>query len=125
MWPPRRSASAGPRPLVRTPEGELITLLNPKLVGASRDTDDQYEGCLSFFDVRCMVPRPLNLEVEHQDVHGQRRITVFERGVARLVAHEIDHLRGVLCHDLLPPGVAPIPIAQYQGTGAGWQYRPS
>ncbi|MGH3646840.1 MAG: peptide deformylase [Micromonosporaceae bacterium] len=109
--------------LVRTPEGQLITLLNPRVVEVSRDTDEQYEGCLSFFDVRCMVPRPLTVHVEHQDVRGQRQITVFEQGVARLVAHEIDHLRGVLCRDLLPPGVAPIPITQYQGTGAGWQYR--
>ena len=31
------------------------------------------------------------IHVEHQDAGGQRRITIFERGVARLVAHEIDH----------------------------------
>jgi hypothetical protein len=29
---------------------------------------------------------------------GSRRISIFERGVARLVAHEIDHLNGVALH---------------------------
>ena len=52
--------------------------------------------CLSFFDVRGVVNRPLTLHVEHQDVDGQRRITIFDRGAARLVAHEIDHLHGLL-----------------------------
>jgi hypothetical protein len=36
------------------------------------------------------VNRPLNLHVEHQDLDGNRRITIFDRGMARLVAHEID-----------------------------------
>ncbi|HEY6423926.1 MAG TPA: peptide deformylase [Pseudonocardiaceae bacterium] len=57
-----------------------------------------------------------------QDITGDRRITIFERGVARLVAHEIDHLHGILCRDHLRPGVQPIPVEQYRGTGTGWQY---
>jgi peptide deformylase len=52
--------------------------------------DEQYEGRLSFFDVRGVVNRPLNLHVEHQDLDGNRRITIFDRGTARLVAREID-----------------------------------
>jgi len=108
--------------VVRTAEGEVITLLNPGVVEASQETDDQYEGCLSFFDVRCMVRRPLTIHVEHEDIDGGRRITIFEHGVARLVAHEVDHLRGVLCRDLLPDGVGPIPISEYKGTGSGWRY---
>jgi hypothetical protein len=31
-------------------------------------------------DVRGMVPRPLAIEVEHQDIDGTVRITAFERG---------------------------------------------
>jgi peptide deformylase len=53
--------------LVRTPAGETITLLNPRVIEETPG-DEQYEGCLSFFDVRGMVPRPLVLQVEHQDV---------------------------------------------------------
>lgn len=70
--------------LVRTPERETITLINSRVIEEAPG-DEQYEGCLSFFDVRGMVPRPLVLHVEHEDIDGQRRITIFDRGTARLV----------------------------------------
>ncbi|KWX02629.1 Peptide deformylase [Carbonactinospora thermoautotrophica] len=108
--------------IVRFPTGEIITLLNPRVIEESDETDEKYEGCLSFFDVRGMVPRPLAIQVEHQDIDGQRRITIFERGDARLVAHEIDHLEGKLYTDRMRPGVKPIPVSEYRGTGQTWQY---
>lgn len=101
---------------------DVITLLNPRVIDSSEDRDEQYEGCLSFFDVRCLVPRPLVIHVEHQDVTGDRRITIFERGIARLIAHEIDHLHGILCRDHLREGVQPVPVEQYRGIGTSWHY---
>ena len=109
--------------VVRTPEGETLTLFNPRICDESAETDEQYEGCLSFFDVRGMVPRPLAIEVEHQDVDGTTRITTFERGMARLVCHEVDHLRGILYRARMRPGVEPIPVSVYQGIGKQWTYR--
>lgn len=108
--------------IVRTPDGESITLLNPRYVEESQETDEQYEGCLSFFDVRGMVPRPLSISVEHTDIDGQRRITIFERGVARLVAHEVDHLHGTLYRARMRSGIDPIPVSEYRGTGSRWSY---
>jgi peptide deformylase len=108
--------------LVRTPDGESITLFNPRIVEESPETDEQYEGCLSFFDVRGKVPRPLAISVEHQDIDGTERITIFERGLARLVAHEVDHLHGQLYRTRMREGVAPIPVSEYRGTGSQWQY---
>jgi peptide deformylase len=99
---------------------ETIVLLNPRLVETGEETDEQYEGCLSFFDVRGLVPRPLVIHVEHQSLDGARRITVFERSIARLVAHEVDHLEGRLYTDHMRPGVTPIPVEQYRGTGTSW-----
>ena len=109
--------------IVRTHDGATITLLNARIIEQSGEQDKQYEGCLSFFDVRCMVPRPRRIEVEHQEIDGTRRITVFEDGVARLAAHEIDHLHGVLCRDRMRPGTEPIPISEYRGTGHQWRYQ--
>ncbi|MGI5291390.1 peptide deformylase [Nonomuraea polychroma] len=40
------------------PDAEPIVLLNPRNVNATTETDEQYEGCLSFFDVRGIVARP-------------------------------------------------------------------
>lgn len=74
------------------PGAAPIVLLNPVLIAASEQADEQYEGCLSFFDVRGMVPRPLRIEVAATDLDGASVTTTFEHGLARLVAHEIDHL---------------------------------
>jgi peptide deformylase/transcriptional regulator with XRE-family HTH domain len=109
--------------LIRPPGvDETITLLNPVVIETGADIDEQYEGCLSFFDVRCLVPRPLVIQVEHADLAGDKKITVFDCGVARLVAHEVDHLHGILCRDHLPDGTPPLPVEEYRGTGQGWSY---
>jgi peptide deformylase len=109
--------------VVRTPDGELITLLNPTVVEHATDTDEQYEGCLSFFDVRGKVARPLSITVEHTDIDGRPRLTTFERGIGRLVSHEIDHLDGKLYTDRMPDPAAIIPVGQYRGTGQTWNYK--
>lgn len=108
--------------IIRTPEGESITLFNPRIIEEGGGFDEQYEGCLSFFDVRGMVPRPMSLSVEHTGIDGQQRITIFERGHARLVAHEVDHLHGQLYRSKMRPGVQPIPVSEYRGTGSQWTY---
>ncbi|MEU6190234.1 peptide deformylase [Nocardia sp. NPDC047038] len=108
--------------IVRTTDGNSITLLNPRIVETSPTTDEQYEGCLSFFDLRGRVPRPLTIHVEHTDIDGRTRITVFEHGDARLVAHEIDHLHGQLYTDRMRSDIEPIPVEQYRGSGTSWTY---
>jgi peptide deformylase len=108
--------------IVRSPDGESITLFNPRIVEESPETDEQYEGCLSFFDVRGKVPRPLAISVEYVDIDGTERITIFERGMARLVMHEVDHLHGLLYRQRMREGMQPIPVSEYRGTGSGWQY---
>lgn len=74
--------------------------------------------------MRGKVPRPLAIQVEHVDIDGQPRITEFHRGVARLVAHEIDHLQGTVYLARMQSGVEPIPVSKYRGTGQDWQYSP-
>lgn len=101
---------------------EPVVLLNPRVVESSAETDEQYEGCLSFFDVRGPVSRPLTLHVEHARWDGSRVITTFEQGMARLVAHEIDHLEGRLYVDRMRPGVPLVPIEEYREAGAPWRY---
>ena len=73
--------------------------------------------------MRGKVPRPLAIEVEHQDIDGTTRITTFERGMARLVCHEVDHLFGLLYRARMRPGVEPIPVSKYKGSGQQWEYR--
>lgn len=105
------------------PDAEPLVLLNPRVINASSETDEQYEGCLSFFDVRGLVPRPLRLEVAHTRLDGQSMILVLNAALARLAGHEIDHLYGHLYTDRMREGVHPIPVEDYRGTGHAWSYR--
>jgi peptide deformylase len=108
--------------VVRPPDADAVVLLNPRVVGQSTDVDEHYEGCLSFFDVRGLVPRARHLEVEHSTLDGRRQVTVFRDGLARLVAHEIDHLDGWLYDDRMRTGTRLIPVDEYDQAGKAWNY---
>ena len=84
--------------------------------------DEQYEGCLSFFDVRGLVPRPLEITVEATAPTGETATTSYGQGLARLIHHEIDHLDGLSYISRMSAGVEPIPVAQYRQTGRAWVY---
>jgi len=78
-------------------------------------------GLPQFFNVRGMVPRPLVIHVEHQDIIRQPQITLFVRGCPA-GAHEIDHLAGVLDRQRPRPGVEPIPMTAHRGSGRSRRY---
>jgi len=99
-----------------------IVLINPRITDRSADSDEQYEGCLSFFDVRGLVPRPLTITVETTTLDGAVVSTVYERGLARLIHHEIDHLDGLLYLSRMRVGVTPLPVEEYRQTGRAWTY---
>ncbi|MEU8682086.1 peptide deformylase [Streptomyces sp. NPDC048611] len=86
-----------------------MILLNPKITDRSDETDEQCEGCLGFFDVRGLVPRPLKITVETTALNGEPVTTVYERGLARLIHHEIDHLDGMLYIARMSAWGTPIP----------------
>jgi peptide deformylase len=113
-------AAAAVRPA--DPDEQAIVLFNPRILETSSDLDEQYEGCLSFFDVRGMVYRPLWVEVESTLPNGTHVIHRYERGLARLVQHEIDHLAGLLYVDRMPPDAPLVPVEEYQETGQPWRY---
>ncbi|MBB4935129.1 peptide deformylase [Lipingzhangella halophila] len=104
------------------PDAQPLTLLNPRIIETSAETDELYEGCLSFFDVCGLVPRPRRIEVEHTTTDGTVAIAVLTDALARLVAHEIDHLHGILYTRHMREGVSPIPVEEYRGTGQPWPH---
>lgn len=109
--------------LVRTAAKQIFALINARVVEESSDLEEQYEGCLSFFDVRGMVTRPVTIRVRHQDLAGSVHVTTFDYATARLVGHEIDHLDGRLYHSRMAPDAKLVPVAQYDGTGRRWIHR--
>jgi peptide deformylase len=103
-------------------DAPAIILLNPRIADHSDDADEQYEGCLTFFDVRGLVPRPLKITVETTNLTGESVTTVYERGLARLIHHEIDHLDGLLYTARIPTDVTPIPVEEYRQSRRAWAY---
>ena len=104
------------------PGTPAIALLNPRIIDNSPDSDEQYEGCLSFFDVRGLVPRPLTITVETTTLDGDTVVTRYERSLARLIHHEIDHLDGLLYLARMRTGVQPLPVEEYRKVGRAWSY---
>jgi peptide deformylase len=99
-----------------------VCLLNPVITERSDATDKRYEGCLSLFDVRGLVSRSLSITVEAQHFDGTAWRRTFTNGAARLIAHEIDHLDGLLYTERMEDCV-PIPVAEYRNLqGTDWVY---
>lgn len=75
---------------------------NPEIVALSEQTELDEEGCLSFPRLfRFAFERPLDAEVEFQDLDGRRHSQFVTGRLARTFLHEIDHLNGVLFIDHL------------------------
>jgi hypothetical protein len=63
------------------------------------------------------VPGPLHIEVACTRPCGQQYILALDNAVARLAAHEIDHLSGRLYTSRMRDGASPIPVSDYPAPG--------
>lgn len=87
--------------VVRVPEDEPRTFINPRITAVSPDEGKYEEGCLSIPGVYADISRPLAITVEAWDARG-RQFTIDAEGLlARVILHEYDHLNGVLFLDHL------------------------
>ncbi len=75
---------------------EDYLLINPKIVSRSKETEIDYEGCLSIPDVYGKVERYSKIKVDALNINGDRIKLKAQGFLARVVQHEIDHLDGVL-----------------------------
>lgn len=80
----------------------LSVLINPKIVPLGEDTEEDWEGCLSIPDLRGRVPRYSNLRVTALDRQGEEQDFVATGFHARVIQHEVDHLRGHVYPDRMP-----------------------
>ena len=81
----------------------IYKLINPVIVKEKGEQECE-EGCLSFPNKYAQVVRPMEVTVEALDENG-KKIRVKGKGLlAQALAHEIDHLNGVLFVDRMLPG---------------------
>jgi peptide deformylase len=83
-------------------DGNSYVLVNPRIVEQEGE-DRREEGCLSFPGIYEEVTRPEKIRVVYQDENGDERDDVIEGFLARVFAHEIDHLESKLMIDRLSP----------------------
>ncbi|HMN47505.1 MAG TPA: peptide deformylase [Ignavibacteriaceae bacterium] len=78
-----------------------ITMINPRIINHSEETEAVEEGCLSIPDVRADVIRPKEITIIYQDIDlTEQKIDAADL-YARVIQHEYDHLKGILFVDLL------------------------
>ncbi|MEE8603435.1 peptide deformylase [Euzebya tangerina] len=71
-------------------------VVNPTITFESDVIQEGDEGCLSFPGLFYPTKRPLEVHIDAQDVHGEDISMEGEGLLARIIAHEIDHLNGIL-----------------------------
>lgn len=78
-----------------------ITMINPRIVNRSEDTEAVDEGCLSIPDIRAEVIRPKEITIIYQDIDLTEQKMDAADFFARVMQHEYDHLKGILFIDLV------------------------
>ncbi|MBC7973582.1 MAG: peptide deformylase [Myxococcales bacterium] len=99
--PPNLQAGLTPEQLAERERAAVPfhVLVNPRLIVEDAALVSAYEGCLSFSGFMMIVPRARRVRVEALNEHGAPVVVVGGGWYARILQHEIDHLRGVVCCD--------------------------
>lgn len=83
------------------PDFGPMVFINPEIVDQSEKRVELEEGCLSIPEVRDTVLRPEQVTIRWQDQSFASREMTFDGWSARVIQHEMDHLRGKLFLDYL------------------------
>jgi peptide deformylase len=78
---------------------EYQEVINPVILQASKETNLDFEGCLSIPEYVGIVRRSNEIEVQYQDLHDQVHRHFLKDFPARIFQHELDHLNGILYID--------------------------
>lgn len=82
---------------------EPLKLVNPKIIKTKGEQEVE-EGCLSFPNEYAKMIRPKEVVVEALNEEGKKVKIVGKDLLAQALAHEIDHLNGILFVDNMIPG---------------------
>jgi peptide deformylase len=74
-------------------------IVNPEIEFLSEPVEEFFEGCLSLPGFMALVPRAKTVRVRCLDHKGQPVVIQASGWYARILQHEIDHLRGILYID--------------------------
>ena len=83
----------------RAPTMTPTPMINPRILNHGDEIIKDWEGCLSVPNVRGLVPRYHQIEVEYTTKQGKTKQEALTGFVARIFQHELDHLDGIVFTD--------------------------
>lgn len=114
---PLRLILVASRPNARYPQAPDLPptlMINPRLVWAATEQEQDWEGCLSVPGLRGRVWRSRAVIVDYLDREGEPQRQELTGFPARIVQHELDHLDGILFVDRLRSDQDCFTEAEYQ-----------
>lgn len=91
----------------------LKFLANPEIVPVSEQLDYKFEGCMSFWAFRGLVPRFSEIKMIGYDVSGHKKEMILSGTLARMAQHECDHLDGILYTQRMDKNEKLVTISEY------------
>jgi len=101
-------------------EPERLFFANPEIL-ETRGESAFEEGCLSVPGVREEIIRPEWIRLKFQDLEGKEHTLETDGLLARVLQHEVDHLKGILFVDRVTPARKVLlkkPLQQLAETGS-------
>lgn len=80
-----------------------LFMVNPELLEKSVEMEIDDEGCLSVPGIYIPVERHQKIKIKYLDYHGKEQHLETDTFLARVIQHEMDHLRGVTMLNYLSP----------------------
>lgn len=78
------------------PTMQPTAMINPRIITHGEEKVKDWEGCLSVPNLRGLVPRYREIEVEYITRNGELERKILTDFVARIFQHELDHLNGLV-----------------------------
>ena len=78
---------------------EPVVLINPEILGKSRQLMTLWDDCFSFPGILVKVKRHVKVSVGYRNEKGEKKRFDAVGGLSELLQHEMDHLNGVLAID--------------------------
>jgi peptide deformylase len=96
-WTPEQLADRERKPV------PFHVIINPEITLLGEERVEFFEGCLSLSDLMALTPRARRVRVKCLNEKGEPQIIEAGGWYARILQHEIDHLRGAMYVDHMYP----------------------
>jgi peptide deformylase len=92
------------RIFIMMPEGKIRVVINPKVLSVGKPSQNKgqkkiMEGCLSLPHYYSPIRKPNEITISYTTEKGEKITKTFREFDAQIVAHEVDHLEGILFVD--------------------------